>query len=78
MAGKKRDFTRELLIKISYEAGYYGGWDYEIAQRLEISIRTWNRWKRMPEVQKAIQDGNKRRENMTLKQIGINANALLK
>lgn len=73
MAGKKQIFTRDLLIKIAYAAGYHGGGTHNIAARLGISVRTWHYWKHREEVKKAIAQGVKRRENITLKQIGINA-----
>lgn len=72
MAGRKRDFSRALLIKIAYAAGYYGGGTHNIAARLGISVRTWHYWKHREEVKKAIAQGVKRRWNRSLIEMGWN------
>jgi hypothetical protein len=72
MSGRKRDFSRDLLIKIAYAAGYHGGGTHSIAARLGISVRTWHRWKNRSEVKKAIAQGAKRRWNRSVIELGWN------
>jgi hypothetical protein len=72
MAGRKRDFSRALLIKIAYAAGYHGGGTHSIAARLGISVRTWHRWKSRAEVKNAIAQGVKRRWNRSVIELGWN------
>lgn len=72
MAGRKRDFSRALLIKIAYAAGYHGGGTHRIAARLGISVRTWHYWKHREEVKKAIAQGAKRRWNRSIIELGWN------
>lgn len=72
MAGRKRDFSRALLIKIAYAAGYHGGGTHSIAARLGISVRTWHYWKHREEVKKAIAHGVKRRWNRSIIELGWN------
>lgn len=72
MAGRRRDFSRALLIRIAYAAGYHGGGTHSIAARLGISVRTWHRWKSRAEVKKAIAQGVKRRWNRSIIELGWN------
>ena len=72
MAGRRRDFSRALLIRIAYAAGYHGGGTHRIAARLGISVRTWHRWKSRTEVKKAIAQGVKRRWNRSVIELGWN------
>lgn len=72
MAGRKRDFSRALLIRIAYAAGYHAGGTHSIAARLGISVRTWHRWKTRAEVKNAIAQGVKRRWNRSLIELGWN------
>lgn len=72
MAGRKRDFSRALLIRIAYAAGYHAGGTHNIAARLGISVRTWHRWKNRSEVKNAIAQGVKRRWNRSVLELGWN------
>jgi transposase-like protein len=72
MAGRRRDFSRALLIRIAYAAGYHGGGTHSIAARLGISVRTWHRWKSRAEVKNAIAQGVKRRWNRSVIELGWN------
>jgi hypothetical protein len=72
MAGRKRDFSRALLIRIAYAGGYHGGGTHSIAARLGISVRTWHRWKSRAEVKNAIAQGVKRRWNRSVIELGWN------
>ena len=71
MARLKKTFSRELLIKIHFVAGYYGGSTHQIAEKLGISVRQWYRWKQLPEVKRAIREGRARRWNQILKSINV-------
>ena len=76
MAGRKREFSRALLIKIAYAGGYYNDGTHNIARRLGISVRTWHRWKNRAEVQRAIAQGVKRRWNRSIIEMGWNPAAV--
>lgn len=71
MGRLKKSFSRELLIKIHFIAGYYGGSTHQIAEKLGIGVATWHRWKLIPEVQRAIAAGRKRRWNQILKSMNV-------
>jgi len=63
-------FDNTLLAKIR-NAVYYGGANDEIAQRLEINRKTWYNWRQNLDVQRAIKEGENKREKMMLKKIGF-------
>lgn len=63
-------FDKALLAKIR-NAVYYGGTNDEIAQRLKIDRKTWYNWRQNLDVQRAIKEGENKREKMMLKKIGF-------
>ena len=67
----KKRFDNALLTKIR-NAVYFGGSNYEIAERLKIDRKTWYNWRQNESVKKAIQQGSAKRWKRNIKQIGWN------
>jgi transposase-like protein len=65
-----KKFDNALLTQIR-SAVYYGGANYEIAQRLGVDRKTWYNWRQNLDVQRAIKEGENKREKMMLKKIGF-------
>ena len=67
----KKRFDNALLTKIR-NAVYFGGSNYEIAERLKIDRKTWYNWRQNESVKKAIEQGSAKRWKRNIKQIGWN------
>jgi len=66
-----KKFDNALLTKIR-NAVYYGGANYEIAERLKIDRKTWYNWRKNEAVQKAIKQGSAKRWKRDIQQMGWN------
>jgi hypothetical protein len=69
MARLKKRFDNALLTKIR-NAVYYGGANYEIAERLGVDRKTWYNWRQNESVKKAIEQGQKKRWKRNIQQMG--------
>ena len=65
----KKRFDNALLTKIR-NAVYFGGSNYEIAERLKIDRKTWYNWRQNESVKKAIQQGSAKRWKRDIKRMG--------
>lgn len=66
-----KKFDNALLTKIR-NAVYFGGANFEIAQRLKIDRKTWYNWRQNEAVQKAIKQGSAKRWKRDIQQMGWN------
>lgn len=71
MARLKKRFDNALLTKIR-NAVYYGGANYEIAQRLGVDRKTWYNWRQNESVKKAVKQGSAKRWKRDIQQMGWN------
>jgi len=71
MSRLKKRFDNELLTQIR-SAVYFGGANYEIAQRLKIDRKTWYNWRQNDTVKKAINQGSAKRWKHNIKSMGWN------
>ena len=71
MARLKKRFDNALLTKIR-NAVYFGGSNYEIAQRLGVDRKTWYNWRQNEAVKKAIKQGSAKRWKRNIQQMGWN------
>lgn len=69
MARLKKRFDNPLLTQIR-NAVYYGGANYEIADRLGVDRKTWYNWRQNEAVQKAIKQGSAKRWKRNIQQMG--------
>jgi hypothetical protein len=67
----RKKFDNALLTQIR-NAVYFGGANYEIAQRLKIDRKTWYNWRQNESVKKAIQQGQQKRWKRNIQQMGWN------
>jgi 16S rRNA U516 pseudouridylate synthase RsuA-like enzyme len=63
-------FDNALLMQIR-NAVYYGGANYEIAERIGVDRKTWYHWRKNENVRRAIKEGINKRKKMMLKKIGF-------
>ena len=71
MSRLHKKFDNALLTKIR-NAVYFGGANYEIADRLGVDRKTWYNWRQNEAVKKAIQQGSAKRWKRDIKQMGWN------
>lgn len=71
MPRHKKRFDNALLTKIR-NAVYFGGANYEIAQRLGVDRKTWYNWRQNDAVKKAIKQGSAKRWKRNIQQMGWN------
>lgn len=71
MSRQKKRFDNRLLTQIRC-AVYFGGANYEIAQRLKIDRKTWYNWRQNDAVKKAIKQGSAKRWKRNIQQMGWN------
>jgi hypothetical protein len=71
MSRLKKRFDNRLLTQIRC-AVYFGGANYEIAQRLKIDRKTWYNWRKNDAVKKAIKQGSAKRWKRSIQQMGWN------
>ena len=71
MSRLHKKFDNALLTQIR-NAVYFGGANYEIAERLKIDRKTWYNWRQNEAVKKAIKQGSAKRWKRDIKQMGWN------
>lgn len=71
MSRLKKRFDNALLTQIRC-AVYFGGANYEIAQRLGVDRKTWYNWRKNEAVKKAIKQGSAKRWKRSIQQMGWN------
>lgn len=71
MSRLHKKFDNALLTQIR-NAVYFGGANYEIADRLKIDRKTWYNWRQNEAVKKAIKQGSAKRWKRNIKQMGWN------
>lgn len=65
----RKKFDNALLTQIR-NAVYFGGANFEIADRLGVDRKTWYNWRQNEAVQKAIKQGSAKRWKRDIKQMG--------
>jgi hypothetical protein len=71
MSRLKKRFDNALLTQIRI-AVYFGGANYEIAQRLGVDRKTWYNWRQNDAVKKAIKQGSAKRWKRNIQSMGWN------
>ncbi len=66
-----KKFDNALLTQIR-NAVYFGGANYEIADRLGVDRKTWYNWRQNDAVKKAIKQGSAKRWKRNIQQMGCN------
>jgi hypothetical protein len=69
MSRLKKRFDNRLLTQIR-SAVYFGGANYEIAQRLGVDRKTWYNWRQNDAVKKAIKQGSAKRWKRNIQSMG--------
>ena len=67
----RKKFDNALLTQIR-NAVYFGGANYEIAERLGVDRKTWYHWRKNDAVKKAIKQGSAKRWKRNIQQMGWN------